>query len=59
MIVFSVLFGFFSGMALGVVSLAGLSGTPITGAMISAYGGYWAAIGFAGVAALVGARGFW
>lgn len=80
MIVFSVLFGFFSGtiislftatiamtapqpnqigsymgMALGVLSSAGLTGTPITGAMIHSYRSYDAAIIFAGVASLVGA----
>lgn len=79
MIVFSVLFGFFSGtiislftatiamtapqpnqigsymgMALGVLGIAGLTGTPITGAMINSYGNYDAAIIFAGVTALVG-----
>ncbi|RAL01426.1 MCT family MFS transporter [Aspergillus ibericus CBS 121593] len=79
MIVFAVLFGFFSGttigmftatiamtaprpnvigsylgMALGVLSLASLTGTPITGAMISSYGDYRAALVFAGVCALVG-----
>ncbi|RAH76811.1 putative MFS transporter [Aspergillus japonicus CBS 114.51] len=80
MIVFALLFGFFSGaviglftatvamtaprpnvmgsymgMALGVLSLACLTGTPITGAMINRSGGYEAAIVFAGVSALVGA----
>jgi MFS family permease len=80
MIVFSVMFGFFSGiviglftatiamtapkpnvigsyigMALGVLGLASLTGTPITGAMISTYGTYDGAIIFAGVAAVVGA----
>ncbi|THC92561.1 hypothetical protein EYZ11_007949 [Aspergillus tanneri] len=80
MIVFSVLFGFFSGtvislftatiamtapkpnqigsymgMALGVLSLSGLTGTPITGAMIHNYGNYDVAIIFAGVASLLGA----
>jgi predicted MFS family arabinose efflux permease len=80
MILFSALFGFFSGaviglfpativittarpneigsylgMALGAYSLAGLSGTPITGSMINTYGTYNAAIIFAGVSCLVGA----
>ncbi|KAJ5721859.1 MFS monocarboxylate transporter [Penicillium malachiteum] len=80
MIVFSVLFGFFSGtvigifpatiamtapqpneigsymgMGLGVLSFAGLTGTPITGAMITQYGGYHPAMIFAGVCSLVGA----
>lgn len=80
MIVFSVLFGFFSGtvvglfaatialtaprlnvigsymgMGLGMISLAALTGTPITGAMINSYGNYTAAIIFAGVSCLVGA----
>ncbi|KAF5860653.1 hypothetical protein ETB97_001286 [Aspergillus alliaceus] len=47
--------GSYMGMALGVCSLAGLSGTPITGAMIHAYGTYTSAIVFAGVVTLVGA----
>ncbi|PYH41078.1 putative MFS transporter [Aspergillus saccharolyticus JOP 1030-1] len=74
MIVFSVLFGFFSGaviglftatlpnvigsylgMALGVFSLACLTGPPITGAMITRYGSYEAAMVFARVSALLGA----
>ncbi|KAJ6028196.1 MFS monocarboxylate transporter [Penicillium herquei] len=80
MIVFSVLFGFFSGtviglfpatiamtapqpneigsymgMGLGVLSFAGLTGTPITGAMITHYGSYHPAMIFAGVCSLVGA----
>lgn len=80
MIVFSVLFGFFSGtfvalftatiamtapqpnmigsymgMALGVLGVAALTGTPITGAMINDYGTYNACIIFAGVCALAGA----
>ncbi|PWY75042.1 putative MFS monocarboxylate transporter [Aspergillus heteromorphus CBS 117.55] len=74
MVVFSILFGFFSGnvigmftgtialtaprpnvigsymgMALGVLSLASLTGTPITGAMINTYGNYNAALIFAGI----------
>lgn len=80
MIVFSALFGFFSGifiglftatialtaprpnvigsyigMALGVLSLASLIGTPITGAMISHYHSFHQAMIFAGVCGLVGA----
>lgn len=80
MIAFSVLFGFFSGMvigllpatiamtatkpneigsymgmAFGVLSISGLTGTPITGAMISIHGSYEPAIIFAGVVTLVGA----
>ncbi|KAG2004010.1 hypothetical protein GB937_009248 [Aspergillus fischeri] len=80
MVVFSVLFGFFSGiviglftatiamtapkpnvigsyigMALGVLGLASLTGTPITGAMINTYGTYDGAIIFAGVSAVLGA----
>lgn len=47
--------GSYLGMALGVYSLAGLSGTPITGAMINNYSSYDPAITFAGVSALVGA----
>ncbi|OOF89864.1 hypothetical protein ASPCADRAFT_212429 [Aspergillus carbonarius ITEM 5010] len=79
MIVFAILFGFFSGavvglftatiavtaprpnvigsymgMALGVLSLASLTGTPITGAMINSYGDFEAAFVFAGVCALLG-----
>ncbi|KAJ5716851.1 hypothetical protein N7488_002497 [Penicillium malachiteum] len=80
MIVFSVLFGSFSGtviglfpatiamtarqpnvigsymgMGLGVLSFAGLTGTPITGAMITQYGSYHPAMIFAGVCSLAGA----
>jgi ATP/ADP translocase len=80
MIMFSVLFGFFSGiviglftatiamtapkpnvigsyigMALGVLGLASLTGTPITGVMINTYGTYDGAIIFAGVSAVLGA----
>ncbi len=78
-IVFSVLYGFFSGiivamfpttiaavatspneigslvgMALGVYSFAGLTGAPITGAMIKAYGGYEEAIIFSGSVVIAG-----
>jgi hypothetical protein len=42
------------GMASGIFSIAALTGTPITGAMISHYGGYLEAIIFSGV---VGAAG--
>ncbi|KAJ5727629.1 MFS monocarboxylate transporter [Penicillium malachiteum] len=80
MIVFSILFGFFSGtviglfpasiamtapqpnqigsymgMGFGVLSIAGLTGTPITGAMITQYGSYHPAMIFAGVCSLAGA----
>ncbi|KAJ5754041.1 MFS monocarboxylate transporter [Penicillium nucicola] len=79
LVVFSVLFGFFSGtviglfpatiamtasrpneigsymgMALGVLSLSTLTGTPISGAMINSYGSYQPAIIFAGVATMLG-----
>jgi MFS family permease len=47
--------GSYLGMALGVYSFAGLSGTPITGAMINDYDSYRPAITFAGVSALLGA----
>lgn len=47
--------GSYLGMAMGVLSLASLTGTPITGAMISTYGTYDAAIIFAGVSAVLGA----
>lgn len=47
--------GSYMGMALGVLSFSGLTGTPITGAMISSYGSYYPAMLFAGVASLVGA----
>lgn len=46
--------GSYLGMALGVYSFAGLSGTPITGAMINDYSSYQPAIIFAGVSALLG-----
>ncbi|OKL64276.1 hypothetical protein UA08_00235 [Talaromyces atroroseus] len=79
MIVFSLLFGFYSGMfiglfpaqiamtapqpnmigcyvgmAMGFFGIAGLTGTPITGAMVNNYGSYTASIIFAGVVCLVG-----
>ncbi|KAH8705640.1 putative MFS monocarboxylate transporter [Talaromyces proteolyticus] len=79
MIVFSILYGFFSGsfiglfpsmiamaapkpnmigtyvgMAMGFLGIAGLTGTPITGAMINSYGTYTAAIIFSGVVCLGG-----
>jgi MFS family permease len=47
--------GSYLGMALGVYGIAGLTGTPITGAMVSDYGTYRPAIAFAGVSALIGA----
>ncbi|GAB7355508.1 hypothetical protein MBLNU459_g5997t1 [Dothideomycetes sp. NU459] len=78
-IVFSVLYGFFSGfivalfpatlaqvarhpseigsylgMALGIYGIAGLTGTPITGAMISHYNGYDEAIIFSGSVMIAG-----
>jgi len=46
--------GTYIGMSFGVLAIAALTGTPITGAMISKYGGYEQAIIFSGVVALVG-----
>jgi ATP/ADP translocase len=46
--------GSYMGMALGVLSISTLTGTPISGALISSYGSYHPAIIFAGVATLVG-----
>lgn len=42
------------GMALGSYGIAGLTGAPITGAMVSRYGGYTEAITFSGVVMVVG-----
>lgn len=47
--------GSYMGMALGVLSLSGLTGTPITGAMINQYGSYNPAIFFAGACCVLGA----
>ncbi|KAJ5676118.1 hypothetical protein N7462_009015 [Penicillium macrosclerotiorum] len=47
--------GSYIGMALGVLSISGLTGTPITGAMNNRYESYNAAIIFAGVCSLAGA----
>ncbi|KAI9827424.1 MAG: hypothetical protein M1819_006965 [Sarea resinae] len=47
--------GTYIGMALGVASIAGLVGTPITGALISHYGGYDQALIFSGVVMIFGA----
>lgn len=47
--------GSYLGMGLGVLSVSGLTGTPITGAMISNYGSYDPAIIFAGVSSILGA----
>jgi predicted MFS family arabinose efflux permease len=47
--------GSYIGMALGVGSLASLTGTPITGAMISRYGSFSEAMIFGGVCGVVGA----
>ncbi|KAJ5305966.1 hypothetical protein PENANT_c015G03472 [Penicillium antarcticum] len=46
--------GSYMGMALGVLSISTLTGTPISGAMINSYGSYHPAIIFAGVATIVG-----
>jgi predicted MFS family arabinose efflux permease len=46
--------GSYMGMALGVLSISTLTGTPISGALINSYGSYHPAIIFAGVATLVG-----
>ncbi|KAH8809277.1 MFS transporter, MCP family, solute carrier family 16, member 10, partial [Xylogone sp. PMI_703] len=42
------------GMALGIYGIAGLTGAPITGAMIAQYGGYKEAIIFSGVVVIAG-----
>ena len=47
--------GSYMGMGLGVLSFSGLTGTPITGAMVNAYGSYHPAMVFAGLSSLVGA----
>lgn len=47
--------GSYLGMGLGVLSISGLTGTPITGALINSYGSYDPAIIFAGVCSIVGA----
>lgn len=47
--------GSYLGMALGVLGISGLTGTPITGAMIHSYGSYRPAMIFAGVSSLLGA----
>lgn len=47
--------GSYLGMGLGVLSISGLTGTPITGAMINSHGSYQPAIIFAGVSSIVGA----
>lgn len=47
--------GTYIGMALGFYGIAALVGTPITGALISHYGGYEQAMIFSGVVLLVGA----
>ncbi|RAL08476.1 MCT family MFS transporter [Aspergillus homomorphus CBS 101889] len=46
--------GTYLGMALAVLSLAGLTGTPICGALIQRYGAYTQAALFSGVVVLVG-----
>lgn len=46
--------GSYLGMALALYGVAGLTGTPITGAMISHYGGYDEAIIFSGVVMIAG-----
>lgn len=47
--------GSYVGMALGLYGIAGLTGTPITGAMITRYNGYNEAIIFSGSVLTVGA----
>lgn len=47
--------GTYLGMGLAVISLAGLTGTPITGALIDHYKSYTQAAIFSGVSTLVGA----
>ncbi|KAJ5989590.1 MFS monocarboxylate transporter [Penicillium waksmanii] len=47
--------GSYLGMGLGALSISGLTGTPITGALINSYGSYDPAIIFAGVCSIVGA----
>jgi hypothetical protein len=46
--------GTYLGMASGVIGAAALTGTPITGAMISHFNGYLEAMIFSGVTALFG-----
>ena len=47
--------GSYLGMGLAALSISGLTGTPITGALIKSYGSYDPAIIFAGVCSIVGA----
>lgn len=47
------LIGAYLGMALLLVGVSGLTGTPICGALIDGYG-WWAAMVFSGVAVFVG-----
>jgi MFS family permease len=46
--------GTYIGMSSGILAIAALTGAPITGAMISHYGGYKQAIYFSGVVSVVG-----
>lgn len=46
--------GTYIGMAMGICSFGGLTGTPITGAMITAYGRYTEAAVFSGVVVMAG-----
>jgi MFS family permease len=46
--------GTYLGMASGIFSIAALTGTPITGAMITHYHGYFEAIIFSGICGLAG-----
>ncbi|KIX09370.1 uncharacterized protein Z518_00449 [Rhinocladiella mackenziei CBS 650.93] len=46
--------GSYVGMALGLYGIAGLTGTPITGAMIAHYGGYSEATIFSGCVVMAG-----
>ncbi|KIW39898.1 uncharacterized protein PV06_08468 [Exophiala oligosperma] len=47
-------FGTYLGMAMAVLAVAGLTGTPICGAMVQSYGGYSECAIFSGVAMLFG-----
>ncbi|WYZ42196.1 hypothetical protein EsH8_V_001091 [Colletotrichum jinshuiense] len=46
--------GTYLGMAMAIVSIAGLTGTPICGSLLQAYGSYWQPAIFSGVTVLFG-----
>ncbi|KAI1611318.1 MFS transporter, MCP family, solute carrier family 16, member 10 [Exophiala viscosa] len=46
--------GTYIGMAVGILGVLGLTGSPISGAMIAHYGGYNEAIGFSGAVTMAG-----